>query len=195
MIKFLIIALMVSLWGCQATDPNGSGSENQDKSEAADSNSPSIALNDAYEQVTLGMTLEQVEALLGKGAVGNSQEALGFEDTEYWWIWAGDEGMLTIKFKEDSVISKSRSGSKQKPEIVASDVGLSASTAYERIQGGATLAEVEELLGKGYEVSSHQTDGGIIFSYDWYWPNDQGRIGLTVREGTIRFKSFTGPKN
>lgn len=155
---------------------------------------PEITINEAYDQVTVGMTLEQLEALLGKGAIGDRREFAGVEDTDYWWIWGEDQGKLTATLKGGTVKGKSREGNTAESENVSSESELSVAEAYEKIQDGATLAQVEGWLGKGHQTSFTQDSGITTSGYAWNWPADRGTLRLTVQNGTVIFKTFVGPE-
>ncbi len=67
---------------------------------------------DSYDKIKDGMTLEEVEAILGKhtGGGGAGGEAMGMKISAGAYKWEDGSKLITITFKNDKVSAKVKSG-------------------------------------------------------------------------------------
>ena len=64
----------------------------------------------SFTAIQNGMTLQQVQALLGHGTLTSESSIEGITDTVYLWYAPGDLGDVTVAFENNSVISKAQFG-------------------------------------------------------------------------------------
>ena len=70
---------------------------------------PSVTLK-SFDAIQNGMTLHQVQALLGSGTLVSESNDLGISETVYQWLAPGDVAAITVGFQNNSVIDKTQFG-------------------------------------------------------------------------------------
>ena len=158
--KYILIALVVAVafvfgaCGAEPAEPVFSPEETAKKNISA------VTLEN-YEKIENGMSLAQVEDILGKG---NLSANIG-EASIFSWPGGGFSS-ISVTFTDNEVSSKMQIGLGGDEEaalpVAAQNSSLNRKN-YEKIENGMSLREVEELLGPGKEHVS----GDQLVSYSW----------------------------
>lgn len=138
-----------------------------------------------YAAISPGMTLEEVEAKIGKGTEISNVAIEGAPATvTYQWDADGGFGAnITATFQDGALTSKAQFG-------LAGQEGEKVTLAqYEQVAQGMTLEEVEAVLGKGEESSRVALEGiGETVNYTWYGEPFGSNMVLTFQDGKLTSK-------
>ncbi|NEO82664.1 MAG: hypothetical protein F6J87_00110 [Spirulina sp. SIO3F2] len=155
---------------------------------------PNMSRAQAYERVQIGMTLQQVQSLLGTGRITRISELNGNKTLAYKWQWDSTRS-LTVTLQNDVTKAKARIGNALAPGSALSAPRLSPYEAYDAIQAGVTLAQLEAQLGKPRQMSFSQFGNSISSTYVWVWNrNGLTYVEVTVSNGQITHKSTSRPE-
>lgn len=158
--KYILLALVVAVafvfgaCGAEPAEPVFSQENSSEKNISA------VTLEN-YEKIEDGMTLSQVEDILGKGDLSAN---IG-ETSIFSWPGGGFSS-ISVTFTDDKVSSKLQiglGGDQETAVPVAAQNSSLSKENYEKIENGMTLREVEALLGPGTEHVS----GDKLVSYSW----------------------------
>jgi hypothetical protein len=107
--KLFAVAIALTVAGCQAAppiQPVASKASAQPASPSATSSAPALSMSQ-YEAIKTGMSLKEVEAIVGSpGKETFSSEIGGIKTAAY--IWQGGASNLTVTFQGDRVTSKAQ---------------------------------------------------------------------------------------
>ncbi len=185
--RFLWIGIALGVVACGEPTTTSPTAAPESQTEAEPVNDGGVTIED-YNQITAGMTVAEVEAIVGKGTqVNNGQQVEGAPPiVAYEWEGSGEPGAdLTVSFQDNQVISKYQFG-------LGEQAGQALTMAqYEQISAqisqGITLAEVEAILGEGQETGREMGEGTPdTVVYEWYGQDSIQGIRVELEGDTVR---------
>ncbi|QKY68731.1 DUF3862 domain-containing protein [Lentibacillus sp. CBA3610] len=170
--------------------------EEENSGEASETEDDSTITGEEFEQISNGMTYEEVVEIIG--SEGTVQSETGEEDSEFHTIiysWDGADGwgsnaMLT--FQDGQLQSKSQAGVGNESE---SDVTITIDE-FNQLENGMTTDEVFEIIGGEGEITSQTGEEGSQYhtvTYTYYGESGMGaNATLMFQGGELSSKSQIG---
>lgn len=159
------------------------------KQDAQKSSAPDGVVDGAkYNKVDLGMTYDEVKAIMGSaGEQVSSSEFNGYSMATYQWLNADETGTAAIAFKNGKVATKMQMN-------VAKTDPIATKAMFDKVKTGMTYKEVRDIFGVDGVVTYMDSDedfGYEYMEYMWNGPNDSfaqivfdgGKVSLTNQSG------------
>ncbi|WP_100009884.1 DUF3862 domain-containing protein [Lentibacillus sediminis] len=200
-IALFVVIAVVSIGGetedtasNDTTETENSGNDNSGETNASEENSgeasepedDSTITGDEFEQISNGMTYEEVVEVIG--SEGTVQSETGEEDSQFHTViysWDGADGwganaMLT--FQGGELQSKSQAGV---GDGSSSDVTITIDE-FNQVENGMTTEEVFEIVGGEGEVTSQTGEEGSQYytvTYTYYGESGMGANAILMFQG------------
>lgn len=135
---------------------------------------------DKFMQVQMGMTYDQVKAILGDGTEESSSSIGDIKTVAYSWK-NSDGSNISVMLQGDKVSTKAQAFLQKMDAKVTMD-------KYNKINNGMTYDQVKEILGEGQLMSQTQImdTKGEMYS----WINSGGsNMNVTFQNGEVNMKA------
>ncbi|MCM8901330.1 DUF3862 domain-containing protein [Caldicoprobacter algeriensis] len=140
---------------------------------------------DQFKQIKMGMTYEEVKAILGEGTEDSSSGEGELKTVSY--SWANSDGSnISVILQGGKVITKAQAGLQSMDARVTME-------KYNKIQNGMTYEEVEAILGEGQLISESQIMDQRTEIYTWI-NSDGSNMNVTFQNGKVEAKAQFGLK-
>ncbi|WP_286904401.1 DUF3862 domain-containing protein [Clostridium sp. UBA1652] len=181
----LLTFSMAVLSGCSSSKPANSTSDSSTVSDKEpEKKEPEKAEGkisyDNFLKINMGMSYDEVKAILGEGEEKSSSEAGGLKTTMY--AWKGD-GLTSINITIQNDITKTKS-----------QLGLVSSKAdvnmdkYNKVNNGMSYDEVKGILDEGVLISEGKIMNSDSTMYSWVNKNGSN-MNVTFSDGKVSSKS------
>lgn len=135
---------------------------------------------DKFNQITMGMTYDQVKKVLGDGTE-DSSSGDGDEKTVT-YSWKNDDGSnITVEVQGNKVVTKAQAMLQSMDAKVTMD-------KYNKINNGMTYDQVKAILGEGQLTSQTEMLGTKDEIYEWT-NSDGSNMNVTFQDGKVDTKA------
>lgn len=176
----LLTFSMAAFSGCSSSKPANSTSDSSTVSDKEPEKKESKITYDNFLKINMGMSYDEVKAIIGEGEEKSSSEAGGIKTTMY--SWKGD-GLTSINITIQNDITKTKS-----------QLGLVSSKAdvnmdkYNKINNGMSYDEVKGILDEGALTSESKIMNSDSVMYSWVNKNGSN-MNVTFSDGKVSSKS------
>lgn len=172
-------------------DPSDDSGRRSDTSENTSDNASDNASGitaDKFNQITMGMSYDQVKEIIGEDGKNISEaESGGSVATMYQWDEADGLGNVLITIQDGAVISKTQTAILENNGVV---IDLDK---YNQINTGITYDEVKNIVGGDGLLSTETLLAGISSQiYIWYGEDEISNASVSFQDGTVSSKSQLG---
>ena len=175
----LVIIVFVIIAGLSGGNSEGETSDVSNSSVGSIKEDSKINY-DNFTKINMGLTYEEVIALIGEGTEQTSSEISGIKTVIYQWNGNGLSNM-NVTIQNDIVTGKAQLGLKDMDAKITLD-------KYNEVKEGMTYDEVESILGEGQVLSQTKIMDMESIMYDWI-NKDGSNSNLTFSGGTLQIKS------
>lgn len=178
----LVILLIFIIHGI-ATSGSGSSSTPVSKPSSGQTSAPKDNKKYSYDKfmkVSMGMTYDQVKAILGDGTEESSSGDGDTKTVSYSWK-NDDGGNISVMIQGNKVITKAQAFLKSMDAKVTMD-------KYNKIKNGMTYDQVKTILGEGQLTSQTEIVGIKDEIYEWI-NSDGANMSVTFQGGKVDTKA------
>lgn len=135
---------------------------------------------DKFMKISMGMTYEQVKAILGEGVEESSSGDGKLKTVSY--SWQNDDGSnISVMLQGNKVINKAQAFLQSMDANITLD-------KYNKISNGMTYNQVKKILGEGQLTSQGQLLGTKTEIYEWI-NSDGSNMNVTFQNGKVESKA------
>lgn len=135
---------------------------------------------DKFMKISMGMTYEQVKAILGEGVEESSSGDGKLKTVSY--SWQNDDGSnISVMLQGNKVINKAQAFLQSMDANVTLD-------KYNKINNGMTYSQVKAILGEGQLISQGQLLGTKTEMFEWI-NSDGSNMNVTFQNGKVQSKA------
>lgn len=154
-------------------------------SAASKSNTEGKITSELYEKVALGASKDEVEAILGKGTVGSSNEIDGVKTESVNYTGSGVLSSAIITYQSGKVTNKTEVGLYDKSKYPTIDLAK-----YEKVDTGMSYEQVKEIFGgDGEKDTETQILGSTSYGYIWRGADGASNATLTFSDDKLVTKN------
>ena len=133
-----------------------------------------------FLKVSMGMTYDQVKAILGDGTEESSTGDGADKTVSYTWK-NDDGGNISVMIQGTKVTNKAQAGLQSMDAKVTME-------KYNKIKSGMTYDQVKEILGEGQLISETELMGTKDQMYEWI-NSDGANMNITFQNGKVDTKT------